>query len=230
MSAWRFGGSALLGIGAALGLFVLMQQLVIPDKAVSAHEHDHAALEFVRLKTEPEALVPERRTRPKPPAKTAAEPLRIPQTAPQSAAAVSPKMAMVPQLPPLQPAGRFAKGPALPAVVEREGADLSGVTSMTPGTMELTVDDSELTPLVRINPVYPPQLRRRKIEGHVTARLHVNGQGNVTGVDIVESEPSGLFDATVLMALRRWKFRPRCVDGVNVPYNGIVTIEFRLLK
>jgi protein TonB len=125
-------------------------------------------------------------------------------------------------LPLLQRAGRFASGPALPAVTERKGGELSAAP--------IRVGDEELTPLVRINPLYPPHLRRMKVEGYVRAKLHVDTKGDVTAVEVVASEPKGRFDNTVLQALRRWKFRPKSVDGVSIPYTGVVTIEFKLVK
>jgi len=218
MSAGRLVGSIVLGCGAALGLFVLMERLVAPEEAVVLSKRADPVLEFVRLKNEPRVSETPRRSRPKPREETKPEPLSSPVRA--QAETVAPQMPMTPHLPPLQRAGRFASGPALPAVTEGAGGDLSAPVGA----------GEELTPLVRINPLYPPHLRRMKIEGHVRAKLHVDTKGDVTGVEVMESEPQGRFDRTVLQALRRWKFRPKCVDGVNRPYTGVVTIEFKLVK
>ncbi len=215
----RFAGSLLLGCGAALGLFFLMQRLVIPDAAVSLQERRNPVLEFVRLDAEPPAPQPQRQMRPKPPAESEPEPLTAPASGAQAAEPV-PEIPVVAHLPPLRQSGRFATGPALPPVLERKGADPTAPMNL----------DRELTPLVRINPMYPPHLRRIGIEGHVKARIRVDKEGSVAGIDIVESEPQGRFDRTVLHALRQWKFQPKTVDGVRMAYSGVVTIEFKLVK
>lgn len=218
MKAVRFTGSVAAGCSAALLLFVLMERLVTPDTALALQEHRNPVLEFIRIPVEPAAPELPKQARPKPPPEeTLPEPLPVPEIGAE--AADMPEMPVTPALPQLQRASRFAKGPALPAA-QHAGGDLSAPMSV--GT--------ELTPLVRINPIYPMHLRRLKVEGEVRAKLHVDAQGNVTRVEIVTSKPQGCFDRSVIEALNRWKFRPKFVDGAKIAYTGLVTIEFKLVE
>jgi protein TonB len=81
--------------------------------------------------------------------------------------------------------------------------------------------------IVRISgddPAYPREAIRAGIsKGRVTARLQIDEKGNVTDVNITQSEPRGVFDKTVRAALERWKFK---ADGEK--YVGEVEINFTL--
>jgi protein TonB len=64
-----------------------------------------------------------------------------------------------------------------------------------------------LTPLYRVNPVFPREAIQRHVEkGRVLARLDVDEKGLVTAVHIIESEPPHVFDREVTRALSQWKF------------------------
>jgi TonB family protein len=59
----------------------------------------------------------------------------------------------------------------------------------------------------------PPDFPKEAIadgykSGVVTARLHVDARGSVTGVDIMGSQPPKVFDRAVRRALLRWQFEP----------------------
>jgi protein TonB len=74
------------------------------------------------------------------------------------------------------------------------------------------------------DPVYPREAIRGGIaKGRVTARLQIDEKGNVTDVNIIQSEPRGVFDKAVRAALENWKFR---AEGER--YVGEVEINFTL--
>ena len=81
--------------------------------------------------------------------------------------------------------------------------------------------------IVRISgddPAYPREAIRAGVSrGRVTARLQIDEKGNVTDVNITQSEPRGVFDKSVRAALERWKFK---ADGEK--YVGEVEINFTL--
>jgi periplasmic protein TonB len=56
----------------------------------------------------------------------------------------------------------------------------------------------------RVEPAFPRDASVDK--GFVRARLSVDGQGNVTNVEITESNPPRQFDRTVRNALGRWRY------------------------
>jgi len=95
-------------------------------------------------------------------------------------------------------------------------------------SMQMAKMDSALTPMVQIKPVYPSSARRMKIEGYVKVELNVDATGRVLSTKILKSEPEGVFDKSVKKAIRRWKFRPKTVNGVAVEQTGVLTLNFKL--
>lgn len=74
------------------------------------------------------------------------------------------------------------------------------------------------------DPTYPREAIRAGVQkGRVVARLQIDEKGNVTEVNIVVSEPRGVFDKVVRNALEGWKFR---AEGEK--YVGEVEINFTL--
>jgi protein TonB len=61
--------------------------------------------------------------------------------------------------------------------------------------------------LSRVDPEFPREAQQAGAEkGIVKARMIVDGNGNVTKVEIVEANPRRLFDRSVVRALSAWKF------------------------
>lgn len=88
--------------------------------------------------------------------------------------------------------------------------------------------DSVLTPMVQIKPLYPSRAKRMGIEGYVKVELDVDATGHVTSIRILESVPKGTFDKSVKKSVRKWKFRPKSVDGIAVSQKGVLTLKFSL--
>ncbi len=88
--------------------------------------------------------------------------------------------------------------------------------------------DSPLTVLARMPPIYPLNAKHRGIEGWVRIRFIVNEDGGVTDIDVVESEPSGVFDQSVIRCVSGWRFRPGTVEGMAVKTCAETTIRFTL--
>jgi len=75
--------------------------------------------------------------------------------------------------------------------------------------------DQEPRILHQVPPSYPPELRRRKLEGTVYVVLFVERDGRVLQ-PVVESSPHEAFNGPALEAVRRWKFEPAVVRGEKV--------------
>lgn len=67
---------------------------------------------------------------------------------------------------------------------------------------------SELVAVSTPAPEYPAAAQRRGTSGQVVVSFSVNPDGSVSDVQIVSSQPSGIFDRNVRSAVGRWKFRP----------------------
>lgn len=63
--------------------------------------------------------------------------------------------------------------------------------------------DDALPPFVlsRVAPVYPREANAKKIEGRVSVEIHMEVDGSVTDVRVVESEPTGVFEEAVRQAV-----------------------------
>ncbi len=77
-------------------------------------------------------------------------------------------------------------------------------------------------------PVPPPDAQRKRVSGHVVLRMLIDEQGSVQDVRIIESDPPGFFDASVLEAARSWRFSPATYRGKPVTLRVDQTIRFNL--
>jgi periplasmic protein TonB len=75
-----------------------------------------------------------------------------------------------------------------------------------PGLDELATD--ACLPLVRLEPDYPPRALARGVEGYVRVEMDIDASGSVRDPRVVSASPTGVFDAAVIRAVRRWRYRP----------------------
>ncbi|MBY6186722.1 energy transducer TonB [Marinobacter hydrocarbonoclasticus] len=91
--------------------------------------------------------------------------------------------------------------------------------------------DGDATPIVRIEPRYPVKAARDGKEGYVILSFTINEMGGVDDVKVIEAEPRRLFDQEARRALRKWKYKPKIVDGKPVKQPGqTVRLDFTLDK
>ncbi|HZR02755.1 MAG TPA: TonB family protein [Burkholderiales bacterium] len=81
----------------------------------------------------------------------------------------------------------------------------------------------DVKPVRKVKPKYPPEAEAQHIEGRVRVRLSVNIDGDVTGTEVLVSEPPGVFDEAVLEAVRQYKFKR---DGTS--YKADQEIVFKI--
>lgn len=86
----------------------------------------------------------------------------------------------------------------------------------------------EPIPLVRVQPLYPPHARERRIEGEVRVAFTVNVDGSVKDPVIVSANPPDIFDYAVLSVMRLWKFETKVIDGKPTPWSAQQTVTFRM--
>lgn len=80
---------------------------------------------------------------------------------------------------------------------------------------------------VRINPVYPFEMRRSGLKGEVTVGFVVDSNGNVLDPFIVKSSNAG-FDEAAIQAVLKWKFRPGRKGGAAVNTRVAQPLTFTL--
>lgn len=91
--------------------------------------------------------------------------------------------------------------------------------------------DGDATPIVRIEPKYPMSAQRNGTEGWVKLSFTINELGEVENVQVLESKPKRVFDKAARRALKRWKYKPKIVDGKPVKQEGqTVQLDFTMEK
>ncbi len=88
----------------------------------------------------------------------------------------------------------------------------------------------ELIPLVRVAPQYPRGAIRENVEGWVVLLVKIDAVGEVLEATVFDSSPPGRFEKAALEAVRKWKFKPRVVDGKPVGVTGSQRFTFEMRK
>jgi TonB family protein len=89
-----------------------------------------------------------------------------------------------------------------------------------------SVNATEGSLVLRVEPEYPEQARQRKIEGPVVLDLWVGRDGAVQQVKVISGNP--LLAGSAITAVKQWQFNPYAVDGRPAEMRSRVTLDFRL--
>ncbi len=83
------------------------------------------------------------------------------------------------------------------------------------GNAVMTADlvDIPPKPIARGSFKYPPTAKRNGVKGYVVLSVLVETDGSVNQVQVLESSPSGIFDAAALQGIRAWQFEPAKYKG-----------------
>lgn len=80
----------------------------------------------------------------------------------------------------------------------------------------------------RVNPTYPQQALRTGTSGWVELSFTITPTGDVTDVQVTNSQPRRVFDREAIRALSQWKFNPRLENGRPVAATARQRLEFNL--
>ncbi|MGH9749012.1 MAG: energy transducer TonB [Candidatus Polarisedimenticolia bacterium] len=86
--------------------------------------------------------------------------------------------------------------------------------------------DQKPRPIFQAEPIYPFELRQRKVEGTVYVLFVVDKEGKVIDPK-VETSTHGAFDKPALDAVRQWRFEPAVRGGQRVQARLRVPIRFQ---
>ncbi len=89
------------------------------------------------------------------------------------------------------------------------------------------LSDRSASPLVRIEPQYPPQAVQRGLEGWVTVQFTVAADGSVRDARVLRSSHA-VFEREALRAVLRFKYRPQIEAGRAVELGQTLTLRFSL--
>jgi protein TonB len=189
----RFLTAFLLSAGITFGLFWVMQALIGTEGKLD-ESGKRSVVDFVRLKRE-EASEDKKRELPKkkPPEEPPPPPdLNLSQNQ-------NPDSDM---------------GDSL--AIATSDIDLGGAPTLGSGS-----GDSDIVPLVRVEPIYPQRAAQRGIEGWVEVEFTITAAGTVKNPRVTAFEPSSVFNRAALKAIRKWKYNPKVEDGKAVERPGV---------
>jgi protein TonB len=192
--------AAVLAIFVTFGLFYLMQALIL-GKDMKLDKAGGTMVDFIRLKKESEVETKKRKMPDK----------KEPEEPPPP-----PDLSMARSNKPSQEMGDMAF--AIDVDVDVGGTNIS-----------IAASDSDVIPVVRVNPQYPLRASERGIEGWVEVEFTISKLGTVKDPRVFNSHPSSIFDRAALKAIRKWKYNPKIEDGEPVERPGVkVRLRFDL--
>lgn len=192
--------AGLLAVFVTFGLFYLMQALIL-GKDMKLGEAGGHMIDFVRLKKDSEVETKKRKMPDK----------KEPEEPPPPPDLTTTRMNK-----PSQDMGNMAF--AIDVNVDVGGTDIA-----------IAASDSDVIPIVRVNPQYPLRASERGIEGWVEVEFTISKLGTVKEPMVINSHPSSIFDRSALKAIRKWKYNPKIEDGEPVERSGVkVRLKFEL--
>ena len=196
----RHLSAAFLAIGVTFGLFYLMQALIL-GKDMKLGELGGTMIDFVRLKKDSELDLKKR---------------KMPEKKEPEEPPPPPDLRTITSNKPNQEMGDMAF--AIDVEVDVGGTDIA-----------IAASDTDVIPIVRVNPQYPLRASERGIEGWVEVVFTISKLGTVKDPTVLNSHPSSIFDRSALKAIRKWKYNPKIEDGEPVERPGVkVRLKFEL--
>jgi protein TonB len=197
----RHLAAAFLAFGVTFGLFYLMQALI--SKATAKLEDPTGSLvEFVRLKRDSDLELKKR---------------KMPEKKKPEEPPPPPDLSMARSNRPDQGMDEMAFGIDLD--VQMDGGPNLGAAA----------SDTDIVPIVRVNPQYPARAAERGIEGWVEVQFTISPAGTVKDAVVINAQPGSIFNNAALRAIRKWKYNPKIEDGEAVERPGVkVRLTFQL--
>lgn len=191
----------------SLLLFSLMQFLVSGSGAGLLKVPSGYTMQFIRLERHSSTQLKQRQLpkKPDPPQKSPAKPVSVHEHVGHDALA-KPLLSM----------------PGIPTMAFNNQPFLGGFDN--------TAVDSELTPLIRVEPNYPRNAARAGTEGWVEVQFIVLEDGTVSAEKVIKAVPPRIFNRSALNAIAKWKFNPKILDGKPVRQSATQVIYFKLAK
>lgn len=183
-----------VAVVVTFSVFFLMQLLIESGKSALTDEYEGRSVDFVRV--DQEEQVEEKRRKPdKPPEPE--EPPPQPETPQQQASAdVNQSMEM----------GAVGIDPN----IDVQAGDMGGGSG-----------DGEYLPIVKVSPQYPQRALQRGLEGWVLVEFTVTPAGTVKDITVVDAEPADIFNRAAVDAAKKFKYKPRVIDGQAVEVSGV---------
>jgi len=130
--------------------------------------------------------------------------------------------------PPPAPAPAPAMAGFPTSVPNNSGSAVAPMPNSAPAVSQSGSADVNVVPakiVKRVTPVAPAGTPR-KANGYVVVRFNIGTNGRVTDLEVVESQPRGMFDDAAQDAVRMWLYEPRKENGVAVASTAKARLVF----
>lgn len=104
------------------------------------------------------------------------------------------------------------------------GLDISTDLSIDAGLNGAATSDGDYLPIVKVAPQYPRRALKKGIEGYVTLEFTVTTLGTVINPIVIDSKPKNIFDRAAINAAKKFKYKPKVVDGKAQQVTGVRNI------
>ncbi|WP_281645111.1 energy transducer TonB [Parendozoicomonas sp. Alg238-R29] len=106
-------------------------------------------------------------------------------------------------------------------------ATLPDLPALAPAAKPQVTPETDIVTLFSVPPEYPHIAKRRGIEGWVDIRFTITANGSVEDMEIIDAQPSGIFEKSALKALKHYKFKPREINGKKVARKARQRLRFQ---
>ena len=104
------------------------------------------------------------------------------------------------------------------------GLDISADLSIDAGLNGAATSDGDYLPIVKVAPQYPRRALKKGIEGYVTLEFTVTTLGTVIDPVVIEAKPKNIFNRAAINAAKKFKYKPKIVDGKAQQVTGVRNI------
>jgi len=109
------------------------------------------------------------------------------------------------------------------------GGVIGSVTPSNPGQpirVRVSQGVSQAFLETRVQPQYPDDARRARIQGSVILTTEIDKNGNVEDISLVSGHP--LLAPAAIEAVKQWKYKPYLLNGQPIAVETQVTVAFQL--
>lgn len=203
--------SALFAFGIVIGIFLLMNLLISSDDTKDG-DLDNIKVEIAYVEEDKDVQRKERRPPKKPPPPK--EPPPPQQQAQQKQQKVLTALVDI-------------KIDNIDATMDGSGIFIGGLGQ---GQSDFSgMGDGDAIPIYQPQPQYPVQAQLKGITGFVLFTLDIAPDGTPTNISVEDENPRGMFRRNAMRAIRKWKFKPRIVNGQAIHQRNMsYRMEFEL--
>lgn len=198
-----------LALLCSLGIFYFMSVLISTGKNPKLEQMANVQIQFL-MNAKMEDLELRSRRIPKKPEEEEAPPEQS-QVPIQDREMEAPQMDT--QLPRLELPDNFQS--------DSKGAGVSGQMAQ----------NQDVSPIFRVNPIYPRRAALQNVEGFVILQFDITELGLTDKVKVLRASPPQIFNSSAIQAVRKWKYTPYMENGKPRRLKGIkVQLNFGLSK